>query len=121
MERVNKDKLNTLFKALRKRGFIAKQDYKWSTYDGYMGCLEDMKKKIAAGKKIIGLCFYSKEAGETADNHGGALELSFAGNTSADELAVGEIIMAESKEAGLPVEWNGKSGSMIRVLPEKVY
>ncbi len=85
-----------------------------------MGCLEDMKKKIAAGKNIIGLCFYSKEAGETADNHGGALDLSFAGSTSADALAVGEIILAESREAGLLVEWNGKNGGTIRVLPEVV-
>ena len=79
-----------------------------------------MKKKIAAGKNIIGLCFYSKEAGETADNHGGALELSFVGSTLADTIAVGKIIIAEANEANLPVEWDGKSRSMIRILPEEV-
>jgi len=120
---VNKNRLNQAFKALRKYGLVAKQNYQCC-----MGCAcgaitEDAEKLVDQGKRVTGGVYYHKQAGDnlragkefyvgfgviTSDKHG---------KLGTTDEEIGRLVVEEFTRAGLRVQWSGNVNTSILVQP----
>jgi hypothetical protein len=121
---VNKTRLNEAFKALRKHGLIARQNYLCcGTCAGYkIAC--DAENLVDKGKAVAGAVFYHKQAGDRLrEGKGfyvnfGTLDTQKHGTigTMTDE-EIGRLVVREFEAARLKVTWNGNTNQAILVEP----
>lgn len=94
-----KEKLTKAFRALRKVGYIARQNF-WCCQSCALSALN------ALPDECVKYVFYHKQdADNLRDN--GACYLAWGGD--------GEQIVSILKEAGIAVEWDGNSATRIKV------
>lgn len=106
------DRLDAAFEELRRRGFVARQDF---------GCcqrfaLDEVGTNALEGAR--GLVFYHlRDTHDAID--GAGLRLSYApiGSDGRNAAKVGHEVVAALEKAGLAVSWNGDPGERILVSP----
>lgn len=121
-----KGRLNLAFKAMRKAGLIARQNF--SCCCGCAGyelatAVTDMSADRRA--KVKGCAFYTKQAAARIMDRGaevrgvtipyGPLDTQEHGQVGLDTLAVGQIVATCLRDAGLLVEWDGTAERTIFV------
>lgn len=118
---IDRDKLGAAFKALRKLGFIARQNY--LCCGNCAGCqiaidIDKMPEEKKA--KVQGAVFYHRQAREAMDD-GHGLWLNYGPvSASGKEYGlpteqVGALALVTLREAGLLVEWDGNPATRLFV------
>lgn len=108
------NKITTLFKKLRKQGFVAKQNFSCCGNCAGYAIATQVSAAIDAGKKTpLGVITYHKQATESWKRTG-ELYLSYGvigtekhGDIGLPTERVGKRICAELQALGIPYEWNG--------------
>lgn len=124
----SKQKLNAAFRALRKLGLIARQNFSCCR-----GCAESeiatkLGKQIDAGKidhaQVKGGVFYSRDEAERRDN-GWAFNISFwpidvtgHGDVGGTREEIGGVVVDTLLRFGIKTEWNGDGYELILVVPQ---
>ena len=114
----DKEKLNQLFKALRRTGLMARQSFLCCGGCAGAQLAEDLGKARAKGKDPAGCAFYTKQDAQRLQNDKGTYisfgKVSFYDGekdpkfeTYLESGAVGDIIREEAVALGIKVEWNG--------------
>lgn len=129
----NKEKLNKVFKLLRKNFLIARQDFRCCQSCAGYEIATDVEKMLDNGKRVDGWVFYHHQDTEGAletrnGRPSGELYLAYSSgstnkyeNNGIETVAVGKIVAIALTEVGVPFEWDGNSDSRILVkLNEKV-
>jgi hypothetical protein len=121
---INKTRLNEAFRALRKHGLIARQNF--MCCGGCAGCAlaNEAEKLVDLGKTVAGAVFYHKQSGDRLrEGKGfyvnfGTLDTQKHGviGTMTDE-EIGRLVVKEFEAARLKVEWNGDASMSILVEP----
>ena len=124
----DKDRLNKVFKELRKRGLIARQNFsccggcagsELATWYGEL-------RKAGKGEKYKGLVFYHRQNTEHLRNDGETMlaygDLSYYGSGDKPEFKtplstkeVGDILADVLKQENMYYEWDGDPGSKILI------
>ena len=130
----DQDKLNRAFKAMRKWGLVARQNYQCCQGCGGAAIATELGDKIAAGKldpdTIKGAVFYHRQDADSRDE-GLAFHLSFGPVSVHREGAPALELGGTAEEVGntvceilskfkIPFEWNGEPGTRIKVIPFEV-
>lgn len=129
----NKEKLNKVFKLLRKSGIIARQSFGCCGSCGSYEIATKMEAMLDAGKAVNGYVFYNRQSADAfKGDHwkpaDGRLYISYADGTTNKYpnnspllgKKIGEMLFIACTEAGLSVEWDGSTDSCVLVkLAEK--
>lgn len=118
-----KEKLNVAFRALRARGFIARQNFLCcGGCAGYKIAI-DAEELVARGKKVEGGIFYHRQEGErllAGANfyvHFSKIDSKKYGVLgSLPDVEIGKIIVREFTKAGLLVHWTGSADRAIQII-----
>lgn len=126
----DRDALDRAFKAMRRWGLIARQNY--SCCQGCAGyeIASQLKTKIEAGKDVSGVkgaCFYTRQDAESRDANKpfylsfGPVEISgldkpvMLGGTAEE---VGNTVCEILDKFGISFAWSGDGDTRIRVMPK---
>lgn len=121
---IDRAKLDTAFKAMRAAGLLALQNA--GCCQGCIGCrVADRVEAMPEGKRaaVKGTAFYSaqdasdRDASRTMYISHGPISTNKHGDIGAAPEAVGAIVVAALRGAGLTVEWDGNPTRRIAVLP----
>ena len=118
----NKAKLDQAFKALRKLGYVAKQNYLCCSSCAGAQIAHDIRNMSLADRaKVKGCVFYHKQGGDSMRDYGRFM-LHF-GPVKVDNETIGSMAWAcgidacrALGDAGLKFEWNQKPDSCIEVI-----
>jgi hypothetical protein len=127
-----KTKLNLAFKAMRKAGLLARQNYKCCQNCGGYALTTEAEKLVKAGKTVNGCCFYHhQDAAVLRESRSRSWRAPVAteylylayGDMSSNELGniglstaeVGKIVVRCLVDAGLDPIWNGSTDQRIKV------
>jgi hypothetical protein len=116
--------LNAAFRALRKRGVIARQEFLCCrTCAGYAIAEEIGKWPEEKRNKVTGIVFTTRQDKESTE--AGDVFLKY-GDVAVDDKTyglptevVGRMAREEAERAGLFVAWDGNSMTCVRVLSER--
>lgn len=116
-----KDKLTVAFRALRKEGMIARQNYLCCGTCASAGCYQEARKRDEAGKVVTGAVYYHRQNNESLEN---SRDLYIAydeyeptgGPAHLTTAEVGRKLAAALKDAGLTVEWDGSPDLCVKVV-----
>ena len=112
-----KAKLTRAFKALRARGYLARQAFMCCGGCAACALYEVATERAANGRPVRGAVYYHKQDNESR-LEGKPFHIRF-GTTNDDDaapLAVGRETVQVLREHGVPVEWNDSPNTSIRVL-----
>ena len=113
-----KDKLNKMFKALRKQNLIARQRFSCCGGCASSEIGQDLKKPENQAKRG-GVYYHRQDADRLVD---GYVYLGYGARVddpSEKDREVGMIILACAAEAGLAVIWNGSPRQRLRIILNK--
>jgi hypothetical protein len=116
-----KSQLNAAFKAARKAGLLARQNFMCCGTCGSYALGEKITERAAAGKPTAGYVFY--HAQDTDDLNYGYVYLKYSSAQSDDDdgtREVGKTLRAIFEEAGMLVEWDGDPMQTIKVRYQAV-
>jgi len=105
-EETSWDRLNKVFKSLRRNGIIALHNAGFEESDG--PALVEEAREASTSRSFEGFCFYHQQDIDAAIEHGG-LALSYGSFASSPEAmrSVPEVILRNLREAGFAAEWSG--------------
>jgi len=121
---INKTRLNEAFKALRKHGFIARQNFMCCGGCAGNKIAYEAEKLVDQGKTVAGGVFYHKQAGDNL-REGRSFYVNFGRiesmkhgeiGTMTDE-EIGRLVVKEFEAARLRVVWEGNTNTAILVEP----
>lgn len=120
-------KLNQVFRALRKQGFIARQNFMCCGNCAGSQIASDITEMLDKGKdrgKILGCVFYHRQDAERF-RQGDDLYLAFGsvdtqkyGEVGLPTSYVGNMVCYELAKAGIGFEWDGNPWTRILVKAE---
>jgi hypothetical protein len=117
--RTNKDRLNDMFKALRKEGYIARQNFMCCGGCASAALGDALDKAALDGKPKKGAVYYHRQDAERMDEGVylgfGAADVDGLPATEEAEDAVGIAIIKAAYGQDLAVVWNGKHTTRIWV------
>lgn len=117
--------LNAAFRTLRKKGLIARQNYKCCTSCAGAAIAYDIEQMLDKGKvreAIKGGVFYHKQAGEDRARRGqfylsyGSIHTQKYGEVGLPTKEVGEMVVEALRDEGIPFEWDGSPNKCIYVI-----
>jgi hypothetical protein len=109
------DRLDRAFRALEKRGIVARQHFSCCQTCGSREIWGEMEDVEHLGLPVRGYTFYHvQDTGEAVAGHG--LYLCYGSVEEDEDATVGDEVVAALREHGLQVEWDGTSEKRIRVL-----
>lgn len=124
----NKEKLNKVFKALRKNSVVARQNFLCCQSCAGYKIATDVEKMLDAGKVVAGWVFYHRQdynsafVGEGRYPANGELYLAYTGGSTnkyekngLQTVEIGRLVVKELEAAGLVYEWDGSEDSRILV------
>ena len=119
-----KARLNQAFRALRKQGLIARQNF--MCCGGCAGCqiANEAEKMVDQGKTVAGGVFYHQQAGDRLRegkefyvNFGTIDTVKHGVLGTMTDLAIGRLVVQEFTKARLRVKWEGAADKAILVQP----
>ena len=116
--RTNKERLNDMFKALRKQGYIARQNFMCCGGCASAALSDKLDEAKAKGKPKLGAVYYHHQDAEP-DRMAKGVHLGFGvgdDSTNEQDEAMGIRIIAAAYEQGLAVQWNGKASTRVWVV-----
>jgi len=116
-----KTRLCLAFKAMRKAGLVARQNFSCCGSCAGYEIATDIKAMPAERRaKVRGCAFYTRQAAADFDRRGftglyipyGPVDVDDA-QVGLDTVAVGQIVATSLREAGIAVEWDGSGEKTI--------
>lgn len=124
-----RERLGDAFKALRKRGMIARRRFSCCNgcagYEIACSVEEKFDRDPERARRITGAVFYSRQADFQGPRgkiylHFGAIDTTKHGEIGLPDEEVGRMICEELKTAQLRYEWSGDTTESILVFAEPV-
>lgn len=109
------DKLDAAFKALERKGIVARQHFTCCSNCGHHEIWDEIKE-AQAKRKVIGYAFYHMQDTQSAVD-GGGIYVKFAAveNDDVKKRLVGQKIVDALTTTGLKPRWDGDPGCAIAV------
>jgi hypothetical protein len=100
-------------------GVVARQNFSCCSNCGHGEMWDVMQEAAQAGdpnRRVLGYAFYHMQDTDSAVE-GGGIYIKYGAIEQGDQaaVAVGKIIAAAVREAGLAVEWNGAANQAVNV------
>jgi len=117
--------LSLVFKELRKRGFLARQNFKCCGNCAGYALTNEAVVKVGAGKTVRGSVFYHRQDRQHFEHSGklmiryGSLDSNELGVIGEDTTKIGQEVVAVFETHGIKVQWNGDSSQCIEVFPNE--
>jgi bifunctional non-homologous end joining protein LigD len=109
--------IDQVFKSLKSKGLIARQNAGYTQSDGFSDCSEEYHAHPARST-VLGFCFYTRQDLNRAKSSS-VLPLAFWGAPDGQEeqmVAVGKLIVDTFTEAKIDVQWSGDGSSRPSLL-----
>jgi hypothetical protein len=119
----NKVRLNEAFRALRKHGLIARQNFMCCSSCACSQIANDAEKLVDKGQKIAGGVFYHKQDGDNLRDgrefyvRFGQIDTQKHGVLGISDEQIGRLVIQEFEKARIRAQWDGNIRTAILVQP----
>lgn len=109
------DRLDTAMAALEDSGIVARQNFTCCQTCGHAEIYDEIKSLEKSGRKVRGYTFFHHQATEAAVEGGGINFAYGSANDSEDAASIANEVAKAMRNAGLKVDWNGKTTMCVMV------
>ena len=110
------DRLDAAFKALRKKGIVARQNFSRCQTCGHSEIEDEIKDEEKKGGPVSGYVFFHMQDTDSAvEGHGLHLAYGAVTGEEADTIETAKTVVETLQEAGLETEWEGTTSRRIAV------